>query len=186
MDQQATEQQKDAKAGASKKNGKEPVKRQAPAGFVKAKAELEAYWDPDDGPVYCILHSYKAFDSNMQKTKTATLITAELLEDTILRDPDDKDVKKTYPSGTTFGIWGKPGLKEAKQHAKVPVFIEYVGDKDTGKGNPMKLFEVSYDPKNPGEKLICTEDQRNFSLPADVKDARSRGVATTSLEDIPF
>lgn len=186
MDQQTTENKQDVKPpkGMSK-NANGDKKRGPPEGMLKAKAELDAYWDPEDGPIYCIALSYKIFDSNIDKRKHATLITAELLEDATLREPDDKDVKRTFPKGTIFGIWGKPGMKELKQHGKVPVYIELAGEKDTGKGNPMKLFDVSFFPDQPGSRLVCTEDTREKSLPQDVRDARAQGRAT-SMEDVPF
>jgi predicted transcriptional regulator len=64
--------------------------------------------------------------------------------------------------GQLIAFWAKVGMRSLLNLADVPVWIEWQGEtRDTGKGNPMKVFVVS--SKTTGNLLKCNVDNRKKS-----------------------
>jgi len=124
------------------------AKIQRPEGFTKRSSDIVGIWDPDQGPIRCIPRHAKLSDSKkFDKTKPSIFIFAELTAPCELRvkseDEDDETDLITGEPGDLVGIWGKPGMRDIANLCNVEVFMFQDGEKDIGKGNPMKVYDIS-------------------------------------------
>jgi hypothetical protein len=131
--------------------------------------DVEGYWDPEKTAIRCMPLSVKLFDGNIDSRKPAILIIAELVlpcKIAYKAEADDKEwsYRKAKP-GTMVGIWYKPGMRGIVCKAGVDCYIKLTEDtKDTGKGNPMKIYEVRAGAG--GTRIPMSEDVRHKSARA--------------------
>lgn len=176
------------------------TKATPPAGYEARSEDVVGYYDHNtDAPIHFIPRHAKTFDSSIDKTKPAILVIGELVDECALRAPNtdedsagDEDSIMGQP-GDVVGVWYKPGMKGLKGCAGAKTYMTAAGEKDIGKGNPMKLFDVLCE-RGKGGVLLITEDARNKSARADLPlpvqgGARltARAVAdTTDYSDAPI
>jgi hypothetical protein len=138
----------------------------APETFEKRGGDLVGFWDPDFTPIHCIPRSVKLFDGNIEPDKPSILLTVELVKAAGVRPPKDAEGGEApfaAPPGSLVGVWYKPGMRAIRDLCGVPVWMTQEGEKDTGKPNPMKLFDVRSDKT--GTRIPVTEDTREESKP---------------------
>lgn len=141
----------------------------APADFDKKGGDLVGFWDSDLTPIQCIPRSVKLFDGNIEAEKPSILMTVELTKPAGVRPPkDDGSAPFVAPTGSLVGVWYKPGMKAIRDLCGVEVWMKQEGEKDTGKPNPMKLYEITW--KVNGTRIPVTEDLRDKSKPIPQKD----------------
>jgi hypothetical protein len=187
----------------------EETKPQGPEGFHQQSGDLEAYWDSASPPtrttearegsppvLFTPLH-VNLMDSKLDKEKTSTLLFCRLEAECELRvaDPEDKDSieYETFPAGTLFGIWTKPGMRALKKLGGVTVWMANAGFKEIGKPSPMCLFDIRSKEKV-GEPLRVLDDRREKSLPPELQDKRAKQKArkeeadddSFDMDDVPF
>jgi len=144
----------------------------SPENFKNRNGDVVGFWDPELTPIQCIPLSVKLFDGNIDKDKPSILLTVELVKAAGVRPTKDGEgaVGQPFaaPPGSLVGVWYKPGMKAVRDLCGVEVFIRLTGEKDTGKPNPMKTFEVTSE-KN-GTRVPVTEDLRDKSKPFQKQD----------------
>lgn len=157
--------------------------------------DVAGYWLPDEMDILCVPINVKLFDSSIDKTKVSALISVTLKSPTVIENADKEDkVKRIGKEGEIVGIWYKPGMRAIRDCAGVETYISQTGEKDTGKGNPMKVYTVKAEG---GERLPIVEDTRvhssNQATPFDVKQlakGTAKGpkgpAADEGEENIPF
>lgn len=150
----------------------------APKGYARRSLDIEAFWVPEKGPIHGEFLGAKLFDSGIDASKPSTLFIVRLTDPCFCTDKDDEIFTKN--PGDIVGVWGKPGMKGLKNLFGVPVWMALTGEKDIGKGNPMKVFDIQ-SPK-PGTAMPILEDMRE----------RSKGAKTfldsvkVESDNIPF
>lgn len=134
----------------------------APAGYKKQTTELVGFWDPEtSGPLHAIPLYIIVADSNIEPEKPSTLVFMQVVDTiTVLAPGEDGEVLDAKP-GELVGVWAKPGMVALKNLAGVKVYMAYAGEKDTGKPNPMKLFDIFSEKK--GGVLKIETDRRDKS-----------------------
>lgn len=137
-------------------------KYEAPAGYEKQSDDVVGFWDPSIGPIHFIPTGARLFDGNLEAHKPSALIVGKLVDATDLVTRDD-EVIAAQP-GEQIGVWAKPGMSAVKNLAGVKVFMYEDGELDTGKPNPMKIYEVL---------------SRGKGRPLPVTDSRKKSKATT-------
>lgn len=166
---------------------KEPAKHAAPAGYEEQSTNVIGFWDIESGPIHCIPRYAKLFDGNLDKTKPAILIFAQLVDAIEVTSSEEEDETVQAAVGDLVGIWGKPGMAPIKNLANVPVFMYLNGEIDTGKPNPMKVFKVM--AKEKGGRLPISEDLRRKSkhvatfLTPDGSSPAAQGARAPQLSD---
>lgn len=148
--------------------------------------DVVGYWVPDDLPIVCIPRAVRLFDSSIDGGKVSALITAEAVTATLIEVTNDKNQKtvKLCKKGDAVGIWYKPGMRAIATCAGVPTYIELTGQKDTGKGNPMKVYTVRAEG---GALLPVASDLRKKSIGVQTPfDAGVSASTATADSDIPF
>ncbi len=151
-----------AKENTARDNRPQPSTAVIPAGYEKRTDEVVGFWDPSLGPIHFVPQFARAFDNKTDKTKPSILIqgTSVGTNTLITKDEDFVDAKE----GQTIGVWYKPGMIAIRSLRGVPVYMFQNGERDTGKPQPMILFEV-LSPKT-GDELIITGDYRKQSAKA--------------------
>jgi hypothetical protein len=137
----------------------------APEGFNTQSDDVVGYWDSDVCPILCIPRTAKVFDGNIDAEKPSILLIVELAADCPVRLKKEEGVEEgetiVAKKGDMVGIWGKPGMRAIRDLGGVEVWMRQAGEKDTGKPNPMKLFDVK--AKGKGSRIVITEDSRKES-----------------------
>ena len=125
-------------------------------GYWNSDGEIPLTGIPETGVV--------AIDSGIDKQKPSLLLKVKATLPTIVMDQDDTE--NVCKAGDLVGVWYKPGMRDVRTLGGVEVTISrnQSKDKDTGKGNPMKAFEIR--ASSPGRLLRITEDRREKSINA--------------------
>lgn len=144
----------------------------APQGYKRHSDDVTGFWDPDHESGYCsktlhwIPREAKLSDSKIESYKPSILIIGELLDACILlaKDPNDSDalVPVEAAKGDIVGVWGKPGMRGLRMLSGRKVFMYRTGEKDVGKPNAMKLYDIHAQEGTPKE-LVITDDRRKDS-----------------------
>jgi hypothetical protein len=167
MTQQSTKEQ-------STKSIKEP---NIPAGYKEQSEDIFGFWDSTSGEtIHMIPRFFRLFDSKLDPTKASTLLIAELVEP--IRVENSKGETVIADKGELVGVWTKAGMVAIKNLGGVDVYMYQKGEKDTGKGNPMKLYKILSQAK--GVKVPFSGDFRKRSLPA------GHAPIDSAEDDIPF
>lgn len=129
-------------------------------------SDVVGYWNSDgDIPITGVLEvGVIAIDSGIDKTKPSMLFKVKATVPTVVMDQDDNE--NICRVGDLVGVWYKPGMRDIRTLGGLEVTIsrDEKKDKDTGKGNPMKAFEVRGPRGATGQLLRLTEDRREKSL----------------------
>ena len=129
-------------------------------------SDVIGYWNSDgDIPLTGIPEmGVVAIDSGIDKTKPSLLLKVKATLPTLVVDQDD--VENVCKAGDLVGVWYKPGMRDVRTLGGIEVMIARnpSKDKDTGKGNPMKAFEIR--ASGTGHLLRITEDRREKSASA--------------------
>ena len=107
-----------------------------------------------------------AIDSGIDKAKPSMLLKFKVTVPTIVVDQDDNE--NICQPGDLVGVWYKPGMRDIRTLGGLEVTMSRneAKDKDTGKGNAMKAFEVRGPRGQTGQLLRITEDRREKSAQA--------------------
>ncbi len=164
----STKASKAAKKKATKRvevieHGQDFIDFDAAEGASLITGDVSGYWDPEKSAIRCKPISCKMFDGEIESNKVSILIIAELTTKNILKSKDAEGEWEynEVPAGTMAGIWYKPGMRGIVKKMGVDCYIKYVAEQDTGKPNPMKVYEV----KAPagGTLIPIIEDTREDS-----------------------
>jgi hypothetical protein len=171
-----------------------PQKYSAPEGYETRTSDIAGFWDPDLGPIHFIPQYAKAFDSHLEKAKPTIIIVGHAVGPNRIVTAEDEDIE--CKSGDVIGVWYKPGMAQLKDLCGAKVFMQYTGDKDVGKVNPMKEFQIDIPRGTRGGVLYLQDDYRKTSravtIPFDVKPSlRPRAVDDDEnfggrTKDIPY
>jgi hypothetical protein len=135
-------------------------------GYKEQGDDLVGFYAPDIEGATELLHfipkEARLLDSKIDKSKPSILIIASLVDESILLTKDEGgDSLIVGKPGDRFGIWAKPGMRALRKLADVKVIMYPEGEKDVGKGNPMKLYKIL--SADIGEPLPITDDLRKES-----------------------
>lgn len=141
-------------------------------GYWNSDGECPITGTPEEGVI--------ALDSGIDKSKPSLLTKWKATVPTIVADQDGvEDVCKV---GDLVGVWYKPGMRDIRTLGGVEVTMSRnpAKDKDTGKGNPMKAFEIR--AAGMGRLLHITEDRRERSagVPT-IFDVKQEALAASSI-----
>jgi hypothetical protein len=137
----------------------------APEGFITQSDDVVGYWNPEEAPIRCIPRTAKLFDGNIEKSKPSILLIVQLTAPCVVNlkkeEGEVEGEKFIAKIGDMVGIWGKPGMRAIRDLCGVEVWMRMSGEKDTGKPNPMKLFDVKAQGK--GTRIVISDDTRKES-----------------------
>lgn len=192
-----------------------------PSEFESAALDLVGYWEsaspptPKRGPTFgsppvefTPLH-VTLTDSDLDPSKTSTLIHCRLEKPCLLKSATKGEGYIEFPAGSLFGIWAKPGMRPLKKLAGNKVWMrngqkirgEIVYYKDISKpGDKLERTMVVYDirwSKDATERVLqVMEDHRDESLPDAEQQRRARKQARATeransdsdidFDDLPF
>lgn len=149
-----------------------------PEGYASVSGDVVGFYD-EKSPIHLVPFAVKLFDSKIEPNKPSVLLFARLVEPAVVLakvDGSSEPVPTQADAGEIVGVWGRPGLAKLKEYAETPCFVVYKGEKDTGKPNPMKLFDVMT-PKGSKPSLVpVTEDKRIRSIGVDTVWARGNNL----------
>ncbi len=138
-----------------------------PENWTRVSDDVKGYWDPEKSSIRCKPLSVKLFDGQefegQDGRRPSVLIIAELTAACPLKVKDDSN-EWTYEKGQKgdiVGIWYKPGMRPIRRLSGVECFIQESGERDIGKGNPMKLYDVRSGTPEKGKRLLVTDDSRD-------------------------
>lgn len=167
----------------------------APAGYQKQTTELVGFWDPEtSGPLHAIPLYIIVADSNIEPEKPSTLVFMQVVDKvTVLAPGEDGEVLDAKP-GELVGVWAKPGMIALKNLAGQKVYMAYIGEKDTGKPNPMKLFDIFSPGKGNVLKIETDRREKSKGRKAVLEDIAAKTVSRPDVpagdapagEEIPF
>lgn len=147
-----------------------------PAGFEVVSDDVEAYWEPNMGPLLFIPKTVRLMDNTQDKKKSSALILGELKQDATLMANAPKKEDRTpqeFKAGAAIGIWAKAGMRELSRLGGAVVWIAPDGKRPMGGGkNDMQLFKIAKSAASTVTGgLSLTEDARKTSVtePADAK-----------------
>ncbi len=175
----------------AKKNGSKGEKVEstgqtpkAPEGYLKQSTDILGFWDPDKTEsIHFIPLEVKLFDSQIEPHKPSAIVVGKLVDATTLKAPGGEDEIVEGKPGDIIGVWYKPGMSAIKNLGGVKVFMYPNGEVDTGKPNPMKLFEVL--AKTKGSELAVTQDFRDKSKNVSTTFAGPKGNAKENASNPP-
>jgi len=149
---------------AKRKPASEPTTRinqthALPEGYEKRSDDVVGFWNPEsNAPLHFIPREAAVFDGKDEPEKPAIIVFGELVDAVQLEDAEGNPVDGQ--PGDRIGLWGKPGMKALKGLCGVKVFMFLSGEKDVGKPQPMKVFEVA--SSRDGDPLPV-DDRRKLS-----------------------
>lgn len=129
-----------------------------PADYVEQSTDIIGFW-PGQSPIHMVPLNVKLLDNKIDSRKTSVLITGRLVDNCDLIDSDDQPI--LGKKDDLVGVWYKPGMKAIVELGGVKTLIIPNGEKDIGKGSPMKLFRVL--SKTKGSRLPIEADYRTTS-----------------------
>lgn len=145
-------------------------KFQAPKGFTRQSSNAVGFWaDGGDSSILFVPKGVKLMDGTAKgggKEKPSIMIVGELKTPTPLQN---KDESFTGDIGDIVGVYYKPGMGREMAIAYgietwiAPLYDEKTGERatqNTGKGQPMKLYDVRFSKKLEGKRLPVLEDTR--------------------------
>lgn len=169
---------------------------EAPAEFSKGTSDLLAYWESaspatakrgetyGSPPVTFTPLHVTLTDSDIDATKTSTLIHCRLEAPCILRSANKDEGFQEFPAGTLFGIWAKPGMKDLKKLAGSKVWmrngqldprtksVNYF--KEIGQASPMVVYTIRWPEGTKFQPLTVADDYREESLDDAAKQRAQR------------
>lgn len=136
-----------------------------PEGYEKRTDDVVGFWDPEESaaPLHFIPREAAVFDGKNEPEKPGVIVFGELVDAVTLIDGEGMPVDGK--PGDRIGLWGKPGMKPLKNLCGVKVFMYAAGERDVGRPQPMKLFEVA-------------SAREGDPLPVEDRRKQSRGKAT--------
>lgn len=156
--------------------------------------DIVGFWD-GESPIVVKPLSVKLIDGSIERNKPAVLFVCELVKATTLQKSAKEDYEPFEGNpGDIIGVWGKPGLRRLAKLGGAEVLLALIGEQDTGKPNPMKVYAVRTKQGVRGSALDV-EDNRDKSKDAatfldartPVKPSKSEpDDADDSSDDIPF
>lgn len=158
--------------------------------WKKQSSDVVGHWD-GKGELLCVPHAAKIFDGSIEASKPSTLIIVELLAPCGITMGSQK--KGTFKTGTAkkgdqVGVWYKPGMKAIVNLCDAPCSIIQSGERDIGKPEPMKLYEIA--SPGPYKRLLLLEDAREESASAktalDSRGSRRSTRQVDDLDELPF
>lgn len=175
------------------KNAKD-LKKAAPAsdppeGFERRTTDVAGFYDGESSLRFIPIE-VKAFDGNQDEAKPSCLIIAKLAQAANLRskDNDGNEITVKAKTGDMVGIWYKPGMRDIVDCGGVEVFIRPGGEKDVGKQQPMKVFEIFTRGSQKGAALLVTTDQREESKDVNLpfKLSEQAKVEQETTDNLPY
>lgn len=172
---------------------------EAPAEFAEGTGDLAGYWESaspktakrdelyGSPPVTFTPLHVTLTDSQIDPTKSSTLIHCRLEAPCKLRSAIEGEGYIDFPAGTLFGIWAKPGMRELKKLAGTKVWMRngqknprdrgVTYFKEIGQQSPMVVFTIKWPSDAKFEPLRCREDHREESLDDAAKQRTARRAA---------
>jgi hypothetical protein len=163
--------------------------------YEDQSSDLDGFADPKAGKVHLRVLRARTFDNKTEPSKPSILLIAELLTRRGLQR--DRELVQGEV-GHTIGVWYKPGMRKALDHAGVPMTIECTGSIDTGKPHPMFTYavktkgegtlvplEADYRKDSKGAKLPL-EDWTNAANRENRKARQGADPQGEQDDDIPF
>ena len=172
---------------------------EAPAEFAESTGDLLAYWESASpanakrGPLFgsppvTFTPLYVTLtDSDIDETKTSTLIHCRLEAPCLLRSANKDEGYREFAAGTLFGIWAKPGMKELKRRANQKVwmrngqkqadkvlYFKTITRKGSTQPSEMVVYTIRWSPDAKVEALTVREDYREESLDDAAQQRRAR------------
>ena len=122
-----------------------PRKIEAPEGFESRNGDFVGFWDEELEPVmFGTPLEARMSDSKADSRKPSILITFKIEKDmTVASSADSGGRPVTAKAGDLVGVWSRPGMAALKALAGVTVHMYSSGEKDTGKPNAMRVYEIS-------------------------------------------
>jgi hypothetical protein len=136
-----------------------------PENWGRVSDDVIGYWDPEKSSIRCKPMSVKIFDGQEfegQDVRPSCLILVELTAACLVKVKDENgqwQIKKGN-KGDVVGVWYKPGMRAIRRLSGVECHIQENGERDTGKGNPMKMYDIRCPDASSGKKLIVSDDTR--------------------------
>ena len=131
-------------------------------------SDVIGYWDSDgEIPITGVAEvGVIAIDSTIDKTKPSMLLKIKATVPTIVLDKDDNE--NICKVGDLVGVWFKPGMRDIRTLGGLEVTLSRneSKDKNVGKGNDMKAFDVFGPRGQTGQLLRIVEDRREKSINA--------------------
>lgn len=136
-----------------------------PENWNRVSDDVKGYWDPEKSSVRCKPLSVKLFDGQEledQDRRPSVLIIAELTAACPLKTKNEDGEWEVVQGkkGEVVGLWYKPGMRPIRRLGGIECHITQNGERDTGKGNPMKLYDILCPDERKGRRLIVTDDSR--------------------------
>lgn len=134
-------------------------------GYVRVSDDIDGFWD-GTGTAHFTPTGLKTFKSKTFRDRMSTIIFARALSPVSCMGvaTEDSDGESfVLEAGGKLGIWYKPGMKQLLNLAGSKVKMTADGEKDVGKGNPMKLFAIDVARGSVMKKLpdLSTPETRN-------------------------
>jgi len=138
-----------------------PEFQQETKDMQKRSEDILGFWDEHcTTPLFFTPRSAKLSDSKIEPDKKcSTLVEGLATRDCQVFSKDGEPLAAKV--GDLVAVWAKPGMKALSNAAGVPVAMAYLGEKDTGKPNPMKLYDLRFGVG--GTPLTVSADNRKLS-----------------------
>lgn len=162
---------------------------EAPEGFVKETGDVAGFW-VQVSPIQGIIRGAKLSDSQLDPEKSSALVLIQLTAPCIIDTEGEFSVAK---EGQVVGVWYKPGMRQIRSLMSQEVWIRKTAEtKDTGKGNPMIVYEVRSKNVERRAAVHILDDYREDSKPFEDGDGKVQGLhdletgRQTALAKIPI
>jgi hypothetical protein len=143
-------------------------------------SDVEAWFRPEQGR--SLEGKLLEFRSVRTKVGRKILYIIHTTEPCMAVDQEDNESEATeWPAGTVVGIFSSGGLGAMKRvKTGAQVCIECLGERDTGKVNPMRVFRIGIDRGEPGDGLSVEMTIKGLMK------AKEPEPAPADDDDIPF
>jgi hypothetical protein len=190
MSKEAPKTEKEPKkTGAARGAAAAPAQSDPPEGFERCTTDVAGFYDGESSIRFTPIE-VKAFDGYQDTTKPSCLIIGRLNATAKLRQKNDDGEPGTVvgKAGDMVGVWYKPGMRDIVNLAGIEVFVRPGGEKDIGKGNPMKVFELFTRGSQRGQPLLVTLDQRDDSADVNLpfKISAAAQAARSGDDNVPY
>jgi hypothetical protein len=143
--------------------------------------DIEAWWNSEKGDVL----EGKLVDFRDVETKFGAkilyiVVTSEACR-AVESGNDDAEAEE-WDAGSNIGFLSSGGLNALKKLRRgAQVRIEHTGERDVGRGNPMKTYRVQVDRSEPGKGLSYLDEEKRTNAQQAMPQEQFK-----SEDDIPF
>lgn len=147
--------------------------------YVLVSSDVLGFWN-GEGTIHFRPTSKKIFKNKKFPDRDSVMIVGVALGKADLVTADGDELQAS--SGDIIGVWYSPGMRELLGLCDCKVKMKADGERDVGKGSPMKAYKIARSNSDTPRPLPTSYDYRRTGYTEGLRP----GGEVEDYEDVPF